>query len=350
MTSDMLAARLHGVGDLRVAEPEPVPVPGAGRALVRVTAVGICGSDLHWYAEGGIGDARLDPPARRRPRGGRRDRRRTRAPGSGSRSTRRCRAGTASSASPGTATSARRSASSGTARRTARCASTSRGPTTCCTRCPTRCQRADVAMLEPLGVAIHAHDLGHQRVGATVVVVGCGPIGLCLRPGRAGRRRRARARGRPAAAPRARPPLRLGADAVLPARAGRVRRGARRGHGRARRATWSFEAAGLGRRGRPGGRRGDARRARRARRHPRRRQHDVHRLHRPAQGADARPGAADEGGLPAGDRARGAGDRRRPGHGEPHVRARRRPRRRSGWRRPASGLKVVVTADGRHVA
>jgi threonine dehydrogenase-like Zn-dependent dehydrogenase len=39
------AARLHGDGDLRVRE-EPVPVAAAGMTLVRVTAVGICGSDL----------------------------------------------------------------------------------------------------------------------------------------------------------------------------------------------------------------------------------------------------------------------------------------------------------------
>ena len=41
----MKALRLHGVGDLRLAR-EPAPVPGPGEALVRVTAVGICGSDI----------------------------------------------------------------------------------------------------------------------------------------------------------------------------------------------------------------------------------------------------------------------------------------------------------------
>jgi L-iditol 2-dehydrogenase len=35
-------------------------------------------------------------------------------------------------------------------------------------------------VLEPLGVAIHALDLGHVRLGASVMVVGCGPIGLLL--------------------------------------------------------------------------------------------------------------------------------------------------------------------------
>ena len=51
-------ARLHGAKDLRIGE-EPVPEVAAGQSLVRVTAVGVCGSDLHWYEDGGIGDAKV---------------------------------------------------------------------------------------------------------------------------------------------------------------------------------------------------------------------------------------------------------------------------------------------------
>src|SRR5260370_34497080 len=57
----MRVARLHAMGDLRVAD-DPVPTAAPGTSLVRVTAVGICGSDLHWWAEAGIGDAKLDRP------------------------------------------------------------------------------------------------------------------------------------------------------------------------------------------------------------------------------------------------------------------------------------------------
>lgn len=39
---------------------------------------------------------------------------------------------------------------------------------------------AEGAMLEPLGVAIHAHDLSKMRLGMRVGVFGCGPIGLLL--------------------------------------------------------------------------------------------------------------------------------------------------------------------------
>ena len=57
----MRAARLHGIGDIRVAD-EPAPTSAAEQTLVRVTAVGICGSDLHWWDEGAIGDAKLTHP------------------------------------------------------------------------------------------------------------------------------------------------------------------------------------------------------------------------------------------------------------------------------------------------
>jgi L-iditol 2-dehydrogenase len=40
--------------------------------------------------------------------------------------------------------------------------------------------QADGAMLEPLGVAIHSVDLGKLKAGMTVGVFGCGPIGLLI--------------------------------------------------------------------------------------------------------------------------------------------------------------------------
>jgi L-iditol 2-dehydrogenase len=36
------------------------------------------------------------------------------------------------------------------------------------------------ATIEPLGVAIHAVDLGHLALGASVAVFGCGPVGLLV--------------------------------------------------------------------------------------------------------------------------------------------------------------------------
>ncbi|MFN7993417.1 MAG: alcohol dehydrogenase catalytic domain-containing protein [Bryobacteraceae bacterium] len=42
----------------RTLEPREMPMPpdpGPGEVLVKLRAVGICGSDMHWYLEGGIG-------------------------------------------------------------------------------------------------------------------------------------------------------------------------------------------------------------------------------------------------------------------------------------------------------
>ena len=49
------AAVLYGIGDLRI-EDRPVPVPGPHQVLVEVASVGICGSDVHYYEHGRIGD------------------------------------------------------------------------------------------------------------------------------------------------------------------------------------------------------------------------------------------------------------------------------------------------------
>src|SRR5438105_1201064 len=48
----MRAAVLHAVRDIRLDEIER-PVPRNGEVLVEVKAVGVCGSDLHSYLEGG---------------------------------------------------------------------------------------------------------------------------------------------------------------------------------------------------------------------------------------------------------------------------------------------------------
>ena len=57
----MKVVRLHAPGDLRM-QAESAPVARAGEKLIRVRAVGVCGSDLHWFSEGEIGDARLKQP------------------------------------------------------------------------------------------------------------------------------------------------------------------------------------------------------------------------------------------------------------------------------------------------
>ncbi|MGZ2487833.1 L-idonate 5-dehydrogenase [Rhizobium pisi] len=54
-------ARLYLKGDLRV-ETDTVPAPGPGEVLLKMAAAGICGSDLHYYQDGGFGPIRVREP------------------------------------------------------------------------------------------------------------------------------------------------------------------------------------------------------------------------------------------------------------------------------------------------
>lgn len=54
-------ARLYGAHDLRVEEQD-VGQPGAGQVLLAMAAGGICGSDLHYYHDGGFGPVRVREP------------------------------------------------------------------------------------------------------------------------------------------------------------------------------------------------------------------------------------------------------------------------------------------------
>jgi L-iditol 2-dehydrogenase len=57
----MRVAELVGVRQFRLAD-QVVSDPGPGELQVRVQAVGICGSDMHSFSEGGIGDTRCRYP------------------------------------------------------------------------------------------------------------------------------------------------------------------------------------------------------------------------------------------------------------------------------------------------
>ena len=58
----MKALIIHGERDLRIDDVDPSPL-GPGQVRVRIRRGGICGSDLHYYRSGGIGEAiRLREP------------------------------------------------------------------------------------------------------------------------------------------------------------------------------------------------------------------------------------------------------------------------------------------------
>jgi len=174
----MIALRLHDVGDMRLHD-EPVRAPGADEAMVRVAAVGLCGSDLHWFAEGGIGDASLERPlvlghepvavVAEGPRAGERVAVDPAIPCG------RCRPCLDGDehfcldhrfSGHGTTDGALRELMP--------------WPERLLHPLPDSLSDVESALLEPLGVALHALELGRVEPGASAGVYGCGPLGLLL--------------------------------------------------------------------------------------------------------------------------------------------------------------------------
>ncbi len=173
----MIAARLHAVGELRVAaEPDPGAAP-RGWSLLAVTSVGICGSDLHWFTDGGIGENRIEHPvvpghefaaqALTGPYAGRRV---AVDPAIPCGACETCRLGhhnlcpTVEFAGHGTLDGALREHLL--------------WPDRLLHPLPDELSDDAGALLEPLGVAIHAVAISHLKLGDDVLVVGAGPIGL----------------------------------------------------------------------------------------------------------------------------------------------------------------------------
>src|SRR6476660_6031462 len=147
--------------------------------LVRVTAVGICGSDLHWWDEGAIGDARLTHPlvlghegAGVIADGPRRGERVAIDPAIPDETCRACR--------DGYRNLCYRIRFSGHGETDGMLREVMAWPSGLLHPLPDGVSDADGALLEPLGVAIHSADLGHLPFAGTAAVVGCGPIGLLL--------------------------------------------------------------------------------------------------------------------------------------------------------------------------
>ena len=174
----MRAARLHAASDVRVGT-EDAPASAPGRTLVRVGAVGLCGSDLHWFLEGGIGDARIvDPTIPGHEIGGVA----LDGPYAGQVvavdpaipcfECERCREGW-TNLCPNVKFAGHGDTDGGMAEIIS-------WPTNRLSPLPPGMDAEDAAVLEPLGVAVHAWDLGQVRLGDRVAIVGAGPIGLFL--------------------------------------------------------------------------------------------------------------------------------------------------------------------------
>ena len=176
------AVFLHGIRDVRV-EPYQSRRPRPGEVMVEVEAVGICGSDLHYYKDGRIGSGQVIAAPF--------------VPGHefAGRLLDDCEerglaAGTLVAVDPASPCHA--------------CEWCARGHHNLCPRTvfigapphdgamtealpvpaaslvalPDGMTALQAAMCEPLGVSIHAFDLARPRLMETVAVVGCGCIGL----------------------------------------------------------------------------------------------------------------------------------------------------------------------------
>ncbi len=157
-----------------------MPEPESGEVLVRVLAIGLCGSDAHWFLEGGIGDATI-------PEGGI-------VPGhefcgvieSGPRTGERVAIHPAipclecEQCTRGQLNLCSRMRFAGHGSTDGAMRSHLVWPERCLVSLPESVADEEGALLEPLSVALHAIDLGEVEVGDLTGVVGCGPIGLVV--------------------------------------------------------------------------------------------------------------------------------------------------------------------------
>ena len=175
------AVFLHGARDLRLGDYQP-PAAESGEVMIDVAAVGVCGSDLHYYKDGGIGGATIDSPF---------------IPGHEFSGWLQAdvpqldlQQGELVAIDPATACGV--------------CEWCNRGYHNLCpnvvflgappyqgaltqelpvphsglVKLPQQITATQAAMLEPLGVCVHALDLARVRLRESVAVLGCGGIGL----------------------------------------------------------------------------------------------------------------------------------------------------------------------------
>jgi L-iditol 2-dehydrogenase len=174
----MQAARIHGAGDLRLHE-ELMPTPGPGEVLVRVTEVGVCGSDVHWLNEGAIGADRIDKPLilghecagviESGPHSGQRVAIDPAIP---------CfRCEFCQEGNPNLCSALR---FAGHAPQDGALREYMAWPEHCLIPLPDSMSSIEGVMLEPLGVALYSVDCGNVKPGTSVAVFGCGTIGLSV--------------------------------------------------------------------------------------------------------------------------------------------------------------------------
>lgn len=184
MMKTQTAVRLHGPADLRVETVAHPGAPARDEVLLRVSATGVCGSDLHPYETGSIGSTVLEAPLVlghefagvveqvgadvSLPIGAR------------VAVDPLIWCGHCDSCLRGDQNMCRHQSFAGLAPTDGSLRQWMRVPARNCHPISDRISDAEAALLEPLGIALHATDLARIRVGSSVAIFGAGPIGLCL--------------------------------------------------------------------------------------------------------------------------------------------------------------------------
>lgn len=185
----MKAARLYGARDIRVEEiPEPSP-PGPSEALIAVGAVGLCGSDLHTYVDGRIGDTKVVRPVVM----GHEFMGRVLAVGDGAKDVlhQPLTVGTRVAVDPNIPDVTHEQYEHGHPNLAVKAflgvfpddgglQQRIRVPASACVPVPDELSDDAAVLLEPLGVALHTLRLARLALGDTVAVLGSGPIGLLV--------------------------------------------------------------------------------------------------------------------------------------------------------------------------
>jgi L-iditol 2-dehydrogenase len=186
----MLAARLHGPSDLRLERVPHPGAPGRGEVLLRVKTTGVCGSDLHSYADARIGDTPVKSPLIL----GHEFSGVVEAVGADALDGRfePLMAGTRVAVDPAQPCGRCELCEQGhpnLCRRLHFCGNFPDGGSLCqwmhmpahsCFPVPKSFDFTDAALLEPLGVAMHAVDLARLRLADSLAIIGAGPIGLLI--------------------------------------------------------------------------------------------------------------------------------------------------------------------------
>jgi len=182
----MKAAFLSALGQIEIGEaPEP-ELAGPRDVLLRVDAVGVCGSDVHYYRTGRIGAAVVKFPfvlghefagtiekTGAEVRGLQPGQRVAVDPLVACGHCDQCRAGR-----PNTCRNQRFMGQPGEL--SGSLAEHLVLPADCCYPVPDSMTDGQAAMIEPLSIGIHAQRLSQMGAGATVAILGSGPIGLSV--------------------------------------------------------------------------------------------------------------------------------------------------------------------------